>query len=140
MKNTKEKANKSWIILDAKNEILGRLACKISNILRGKNKISYSPNIDNGDYVIVINAKKIKTTGQKLKKKLYYRHSGYVGKLKSITLETMLEKHPTFIIKTAVKGMLPKNKLNKVFLKKLKIYPYEDHPHCAQKPKTIEIK
>ncbi|HFL8824216.1 MAG TPA: 50S ribosomal protein L13 [Candidatus Azoamicus sp. OHIO1] len=138
MKKIEKKETATWIILDAENEILGRLACKISTILRGKNKITYAPNKDTGDYVIVINAKKIKTTGNKLKNKTYYRHSGYPGHLKSVTLETMLNKHPGFVLKNAVKGMLPKNKLSDIFLKKLKIYPDNIHPHSAQKPKILE--
>ncbi len=127
-----------WKLIDAKNEILGRLASKISIILMGKNKSTYLPNKVNGDYVIVINSKEIKFTGNKLENKLYYKHSGRPGSLKVKNLKTMLNTNPNYILKNAVKGMLPKNKLSKILLKRLKIYQEHIHPHNAQKPKFIE--
>jgi len=129
---------KEWIIFDAKDKILGRLACNIVEILIGKNNPEYSFNKDSGDYVIVINVSKILLTGNKLKQKIYYKHSEYPGNMKAIPLKNMMEKHPTFILKNAIKGMLPKNKLQQVFLKKLKLYPNDAHPHIAQKPTFIK--
>jgi len=126
-----------WYIIDAQGQTLGRLASKISNILRGKNKATYIPNMDNGSSVIVTNASKINVTGKKKQKKTYYRYSGYPGGLKSTTLDKLLEKHPDRVIRFAVKGMLPKNKLQKVFLKKLRIYPGDCHNHQAQTPESI---
>ncbi|MCD6545953.1 MAG: 50S ribosomal protein L13, partial [Thermotogae bacterium] len=121
------------------NKILGRLASKIATILQGKNKPEYSPNSDCGDYVIVTNCEKIILTGKKLKDKKYYRHSGYLGNLKVKTAGEILEKNPEFLIKQAVKGMLPKNKLGRRMLKKLKVYAGPEHPHQAQKPEIIDL-
>jgi len=128
-----------WFIVDANEQILGRMATKIADILRGKNKPTFTPHMDMGDSVIVINAEKIKLTGNKWKDKKYYRHSGYIGNLKEITAEKLLEKDPTRIIVAAVKGMLPKNKLQQVFLKKLRVFVGADHQHTAQKPELLEL-
>lgn len=130
---------KSWYIVDAKGQRLGRLATRIADTLRGKNKPEYTPNIDTGDYVVVINAKEIETTGKKMEDKMYYRHSGYPGGLKERTLAEMLEKKPEEVIRLAVKGMMPKNRLANAQLKKLKIYAGADHPHEAQQPKELEL-
>ena len=129
----------SWIIIDAKGKTLGRFASKIANILSGKNKPEYTPNADLGDYVIVINAGEINVTGKKLDQKMYYRHSGYPGGIKSKPLRKVGEETPTEAIKSAVKGMLPKSKLGRQMLTKLKIYSDENHPHLAQKPIILEL-
>jgi len=129
--------SKEWLVIDADGEILGRLATKIADLLRGKGKPTYAANIDVGDYVIVINAKKIKVTGNKLSDKLYYRHTGYPGGLRETNLEKLLEQHPDRAITLAVKGMLPKNKLQQVYLKKLRVFADDNHPHEAQCPKAI---
>ena len=130
---------RKWYVVDAEGETLGRLASKIAVILRGKHKPIYSPSVDCGDYVIVLNAEKISVTGQRLDQKVYYRHSGYPGGIRSITLREQLEKHPTRPIELAVKGMLPKNKLGRKMLKKLKVYTGSEHPHQAQQPVQLEI-
>ena len=131
--------DQSWILVDAKNKTLGRLASKIAIRLRGKHKPEFSPNADLGDYVVVINAKKISVTGKKLTQKKYYRHSGYPGGIKHKSLGQVLEDSPSQAIKSAVKGMLPKNKLGKNMMKKLKVYDTDDHPHQAQKPLSVEL-
>ena len=131
--------DQSWILIDAKDKTLGRLAAKIAPRLRGKHKPEYTPNSDLGDYIIVINANSINVTGQKLKQKKYYRHSGYPGGLKSKTLDELLEISPEEVIISAVRGMLPKNKLGRKMLKKLKVYQEADHPHQAQNPHKIDI-
>jgi len=131
--------DQSWILIDAKDKTLGRLAAKIAPRLRGKHKPEYTPNSDLGDYIIVINANSINVTGQKLKQKKYYRHSGYPGGLKSKTLDELLEISPEEVIISAVRGMLPKNKLGRKMLKKLKVYQEKDHPHQAQNPHKIDI-
>jgi large subunit ribosomal protein L13 len=136
----KEQLEKKWFLIDAGNKNLGRLSTIIANVLRGKNKVIFTPHVDCGDFVIVINASKIKVTGNKLDDKLYYRHSGYVGNLKSTNLKEMIVKKPEFVIKNAVKGMLPHNILGRHILRKLKVYPGETHPHQAQNPQVIEIK
>ncbi len=131
--STKESdIERKWWVIDASGRTLGRLATEIAILLRGKHKPIYSPHLDVGDYVIVINAAKISVTGNKLTNKTYYRHSQYPGGLKSITLERMLEKHPARVIEYAVKGMLPHNRLGAAMLKKLKVYPGAEHPHQAQ--------
>ena len=131
--------NKEWYIIDAEKAILGRLASKVASILKGKHKPSYLPHIDNGDYIVVVNAKNINVTGNKLEGKIYYKHSGYVGNLKSICLGDMLKKDPSHVIKNAVKGMLPKNSLGRSMIKKLKIYNDDKHEHHAQKPKKLDL-
>jgi large subunit ribosomal protein L13 len=130
---------KDWHIVDAKDKVLGRLAAKVASVLMGKDKVIYSPHQDTGDEVIVINARKVKTTGKKLKQKVYKRYSAYPGGLNLETLETVLKKRPDYVIRHAVKGMLPKNKMGDKLLKKLRVYPDEAHPHRAQKPKTLKI-
>lgn len=133
------KKPQEWHIIDAKDVILGKLAVKVSDILRGKNKSVYSPHIDMGGYVVVINAKDVKVTGSKLTDKKYYRHSGYYGNTKQWDLASMLEKDATYVIKQAVMGMLPKNRMRKEFLKKLKVYAGSEHPHASQQPKELTI-
>ena len=130
---------KKWYLIDTKEKILGRLASQIANILRGKNKPIFTPHMDAGDYVIVINADKIILTGDKIEKKMYYHHSGYVGGLKKTTAKEMILKKPESLIKLAVKGMLPKNSLGRRQLTKLKVYAGQDYPHQAQRPEKLEI-
>ena len=128
-----------WFIVDAEGKTLGRLASRIAVILRGKHKPTFSPAVDVGDFVIVVNAEKIRVTGRKMQQKKYYRHSGYPGGLSEITLADQLERHPTRVIKLAVRGMLPRNRLGRKMLKKLKVYAGPDHPHQAQQPKPLEL-
>jgi large subunit ribosomal protein L13 len=135
----KDKIEKKWWLIDADGVVLGRLATKIATILRGKDKAIYTPFFDSGDFVIVINSKKVKLTGKKEEQKMYYKHSGYMGGLKETSYKHMMEKYPERIIKNAVKGMLPKNKLNRKILKKLKIYAGSEHKHIAQKPEALKI-
>jgi len=130
---------REWFVVDAEGETLGRLASKIAPILKGKHKPIYTPHLDCGDFVVVINADKVRVTGRKLDQKLYHRHSGYPGGLKSITLREQLNKHPERVISLAVKGMLPKNKLGRRMFKKLKVYASDSHPHEAQQPKPLEF-
>ena len=130
---------RKWYIVDVKDKILGRLASRIALILIGKNKPQYSPHLDCGDFVVVVNADKFRVTGKKMKDKIYYSHSFYPGGLKKITLESMLEKHPERVIYHAVSGMLPKNKLRTRRLRRLKIYTVSDHPHKAQSPQKINL-
>ncbi len=134
-----EEIKREWWIVDAQGKTLGRLASEVARILRGKHKPYYTPHLDCGDYVIVINAEKIHVTGKKLDDKIYYRHSGYPGGLKSFTLREMLKRRPTRVIRKAVWGMLPHNRLGRRMIKKLKVYAGEKHPHQAQKPKPLEI-
>jgi len=129
---------KNWLLINAKDEILGRMASKIASILIGKTKTNYLPNKISGDNIIIINSSQIKVTGKKLKQKLYYKHSGYPGGLKKTPLKDMIKKNPNFVIKNAVKGMLPKNKLQKILLKNLKVYSSAFHPHIAQNPQTLK--
>ena len=130
---------KSWILVDATNKTLGRLATKVAFRLIGKHRPEYTPNADLGDYVIVINAEKVTVTGQKLFQKKYYKHSGFPGGIKEKSLKEVLDSSAEEVIKSAVKGMLPKNKLGKQMIKKLKVYNSEQHPHEAQKPIEIEL-
>lgn len=130
---------REWYVVDAQGKSLGRLASGIAKILRGKHKPIYVPYMDCGDYVIVVNAEKVRVTGRKLDQKFYYRHSGYPGGLKSISLRDQLQKHPTRILEAAVRGMLPKNRLGRAMIKKLKIYAGGSHPHQAQQPKVLEL-
>ena len=129
----------SWFLLDAKEQTLGRFATKVANILSGKNKPEYTPNADMGDYVVVINAKKMRVTGKKLDQKIYYRHSGYPGGIKSKLLREVMNSSASDALKSAVKGMLPKNKIGKQMLTKLKVYDDDSHPHSAQKPLSIDL-
>jgi len=135
----KNQIEKEWFLVDAENKILGRLASKIALILRGKNKPIFTPHLDTGDFVIVINARKVKLTGKKLKDKIYYHYTGYPGGLKSITAKDLLQTKPEEIIRKAVWGMLPKTKLGRKMLSKLKVYPENQHPHEAQQPKKIDL-
>lgn len=130
---------KKWHLIDANERVLGRIATEIANLLRGKNKPIFTPHMDSGDYVVVVNADKVVLTGGKLEKKMYYRHSGYVGGLKKATAKEILQKRPENLIRFAVKGMLPKTSLGRRQLTKLKIYAGPDHPHQAQKPENLEI-
>lgn len=130
---------RQWFVVDAEGQTLGRLASKIATVLRGKHKATYSPAVDSGDYVIVVNAEKIAVTGRRLDQKMYYRHSGYMGGLKEITLREQLERFPTRAIESAVKGMLPKNSLGRKMFKKLKVYAGPEHPHEAQQPEPLEF-
>lgn len=129
----------AWWVVDVEGKTLGRVATQIAAILRGKHKPIYTPNVDTGDYVVVINAGKVHVTGQKLEKKIYYRHSGYPGGLKERTLREQLDRFPDRPITAAVKGMLPKSKLGRAMLKKLKVYSGSEHPHAAQKPQILEV-
>jgi large subunit ribosomal protein L13 len=130
---------RGWFLVDVENKVLGRVATQIANVLRGKNKPLFSPSVDTGDFVIVVNAEKVALTGNKLSDKIYYSHSGYPGGIKSITAGKLLEKKAEDIIRKAVKGMLPKNKLASHMLKKLKIYVGSTHPHEAQQPKSLQV-
>jgi len=135
----KEDIEKKWYLIDAKDKNLGRLSTRVAKILRGKDKVLFTPHVDCGDFVIVINAKHIKVSGNKVDDKLYYRHSGYVGNLKSTNLRDMLVKHPEFVLRHSVKGMIPHNILGRQILKKLKIYAGDNHPHESQKPEVLEV-
>ena len=130
---------RKWYVVDAEGKTLGRLASEVANVLRGKKKPIYTPHIDTGDYVIVVNAEKVKTTGKKLNQKKYYHHSEYVGGMKETTLKEMLQKKPEFVITHAVKGMLPKGPLGRQMLRKLHVYAGPEHKHEAQKPEAMEI-
>lgn len=130
---------REWYVVDAQGQTLGRLASRIASVLRGKHKPQYSPAVDVGDHVIVVNADKIRVTGRKMEQKMYYRHSGYPGGLTEITLADQLERHPNRVIHAAVRGMLPRNRLGRSMLKKLKIYAGPEHPHEAQQPKPLEF-
>jgi len=135
----KIEVQKNWFVVDLENQVLGRAAAKIAHVLRGKHKAIYTPHVDTGDFVIVLNADKVRLTGNKLADKKYYRHTGYPGGIREITAGKLLEKRPEDVIKKAVKGMLPKNKLGRQMFKKLKVYAGSDHPHAAQQPKSLEI-
>jgi len=135
----KEDVTKEWYLIDAQDRVLGRVATKIANILRGKEKAIFSPHVDTGDFVIVVNAEKIRLTGNKLAGKVYYHHSGYPGGLKAVTAEKLLAKRPEELLRRAVRGMLPKNKLGSKIFKKLKVYAGPAHEHEAQQPKPISV-
>lgn len=130
---------RDWYLVDAENQVLGRIATQIANVLRGKNKATFTPSVDTGDFVIVVNAEKIALTGNKMADKAYYSHSGFPGGLKTITAGKLLEKKPEELIRKAVKGMLPKNKLARHMLSKLKVYAGSAHPHKAQQPKALNV-
>ncbi|MGB9892023.1 MULTISPECIES: 50S ribosomal protein L13 [Thermodesulfovibrio] len=135
----KEEVNRRWFIFDANGQTLGRFASRIAKVLMGKNKPTYTPNVDNGDFVVVINAEKIRVTGKKLTDKIYYHHTGYMGNLKAETLKERLEKEPEEVIVDAVWGMLPKTRLGRKMIKKLKVYRGSEHPHIAQKPEPLKL-
>ena len=130
---------KEWVVIDATNDVLGRLASQIAKILRGKNKPGYTPHVDCGDYVIVVNAEKVKLTGDKLTEKVYVRHTGYPGGQRFATAQDYLKKKPEFVIEEAVRGMLPKTRLGEAIFKNLKVYAGAEHPHAAQNPKAIKL-
>ncbi|WP_349258503.1 50S ribosomal protein L13 [Aggregatilinea sp.] len=136
---TPEDIQREWYVVDAKDKTLGRLATEVARILRGKHKPIFAPHMDTGDYVIIINCEKIRVTGDKLDSKVYYRHSGYPGGIKSVTLRQQLDKFPDRVLHEAVRGMLPKNKLGRAMIKKLKIYSGDKHPHQAQQPKVLDL-
>jgi large subunit ribosomal protein L13 len=137
---TKESdVQRDWYVVDARGQTLGRLATRVASVLRGKHKPIYSPAVDVGDYVVVVNAEKVHVTGRKLDQKIYYRHSGYPGGLKEITLRNLLQKYPARVIEHAVRGMLPKNRLGRKLFKHLKVYVGSEHPHVAQQPKPLEL-
>jgi large subunit ribosomal protein L13 len=135
----KDQVARDWYVVDAQDLVLGRVATTIANVLRGKHKATFTPSVDTGDFVIVLNADKIALTGNKLAGKVYYSHSGHPGGIKSVTAGKMLETKPEELIRKAVKGMLPKNKLARHMLKKLKIYTTSSHPHQAQNPKPLNV-
>ena len=135
----KDEVPGDWYVVDADGKTLGRLASEVATRLRGKHKPEYTPHMDVGDHIVVVNASKIKVTGKKPQQKIYYRFTGYVGNLKSVTLEDQLSAHPERVIEHAVKGMLPKNPLGRQMARKLRVYPGAEHPHTAQQPQTLEI-
>jgi large subunit ribosomal protein L13 len=135
----KEDIERQWVVIDAQDQVLGRLATRVATILRGKNKPIFTNHVDTGDFVIIVNAEKVRLTGNKLDAKMYYRHSGYPGGIKGMSAREMLARKPEQVIKIAVKGMLPKNRLASQVITKLKVYAGPDHPHKAQQPEKIAI-
>jgi large subunit ribosomal protein L13 len=135
----KEELEHQWYVVNAEGKILGRLATKLADLLRGKTKPTYTPHLDTGDFVVVVNAGKVTLTGKKMKDKIYYHHTGHPGGIKEINAEKLLAKKPTEMIRMAVKGMLPKNSLGRQMLRKLKVYPGPNHPHEAQRPVPLDI-
>ena len=134
-----ETVNREWFVVDASDKVLGRIAADIASRLRGKHKPEYTPHVDTGDYIVVVNAEKVRVTGNKAKDKMYYHHTGYVGGIKEISFEKLIEKAPERAIESAVKGMLPKGPLGRAMLKKLKVYAGENHPHGAQQPQELSL-
>ncbi len=134
-----ETVQRDWYVVDASGKTLGRLASEIARRLRGKHKPEYTPHVDTGDYIIVVNAEKVRVTGNKLKDKIYHHHTGYIGNLKSESLGKLLERHPERVIEKAVKGMMPRNPLGRRMLKKLKVYAGSEHAHTAQQPQPLEF-
>ena len=130
---------RDWFVVDADGKTLGRLASEVALRLRGKHKPEYTPHVDTGDYIVIINAEKVRVTGRKSTDKIYYHHTGYIGNLKSISFEKLIDKAPERVIQTAVKGMLPKNSLGRAMFKKLKVYAGSEHGHAAQQPKPLDI-
>lgn len=130
---------RDWFLVDATGKTLGRLASEIARRLRGKHKPEYTPHVDTGDYIVVVNAEKVRVTGSKLSDKVYYHHTGYIGNMKSATLEKLLEKSPERVIEYAVKGMLPKNALGRTMFSKLKVYAGPEHKHASQQPQALDI-
>lgn len=131
--------DRNWYLVDAQNKTLGRLSTEIASRLRGKHKPIYTPHVDTGDYIVVVNASKIRVTGKKLTDKIYYKHTGYIGNLKSENLETMLEKYPERVLMKSVRGMLPKSKLGNAMIKKLRVFAGPEHTHIAQQPEPLEL-
>jgi large subunit ribosomal protein L13 len=134
-----EDIEREWYLVDAEGQTLGRLASRIAPILKGKHKPVYTPHLDCGDFIVVVNAEKVRVTGRKMDQKRYHRHSGYPGGLTSVTLREQLDRHPERVLLAAVRGMLPKNKLGRRMIKKLKVYAGDSHPHQAQQPKPLEL-
>ena len=130
---------RAWFVIDADSQVLGRLATEIARRLRGKHKAAYTPHVDTGDYIVVVNAEKVRVTGNKAAAKTYYRHTGYPGGIKATRFESMIEKHPERVIEKAVKGMLPRNPLGRAAFRKLKVYAGPDHPHSAQRPSPLAL-
>jgi large subunit ribosomal protein L13 len=139
LKKSEALSQRRWHLIDANGQVLGRLATRIADILRGKHKAVFTPHVDGGDFVVVINARGIKLTGKKLEKKLYYRHSEYPGGLRTTVAQKLLAEKPENLVRLAVKGMLPKNRLSRRLYTKLKVYPGGDHPHAAQKPEPLAL-
>ena len=135
----KNDINRNWYLVDAQNKTLGRLSTEIAIRLRGKHKPIYTPHVDTGDYIVVVNASKIRVTGKKMTDKVYYKHTGYIGNLKSENLESMLKKSPEKVLMKSVRGMLPKTKLGSVMIKKLRVFAGSEHTHVAQQPESLEI-
>lgn len=136
----KEDLDHKWYLVNADGKVLGRLSTELAKILKGKNKPTYTPHMDTGDFVVVVNAEKVTLTGKKMKDKIYYHHTGYPGGIKEMNAEKLLAKKPTEMIRIAVKGMLPKNSLGRQMIRKLKIYPGPNHPHEAQRPTPLDLK
>lgn len=134
-----EEIQREWLLVDAEGKTLGRLSTEIARILRGKHKAIYTPHVDCGDFVVVVNADKIRVSGERLDTHIYYRHSGYMGGLKEVTMRRMLQTHPERVLQFAVRGMLPKNRLGRQMYKKLKVYATPDHPHAAQQPRAVDL-
>ena len=134
-----DSVKRDWFVVDADGKTLGRLAAEIAHRLRGKHKAEYTPHVDTGDYIVVVNAEKIQVTGNKAKDKMYYRHTGYVGNMKSISFEKLIDKAPERTIEIAVKGMLPRSPLGRTMMKKLKVYAGAEHPHAAQQPQPLNV-
>lgn len=130
---------RDWFVVDASGQTLGRLATELARRLRGKHKPEFTPHVDTGDYIVVVNAEKIRVTGNKLQDKMYFKHTGYIGNLKSTNLEKLLQEHPERALESAVKGMLPKNSLGRAMFRKLRVYPGPNHEHAAQQPQPLEI-
>jgi len=135
----KEEIERDWYVVDAEGQTLGRLASRIATILKGKHKPIYTPHLDCGDFVIILNADKVRVTGRKMDQKFYYRYSGYPGGLSQISLRDQLARHPERVLQAAIRGMLPKNKLGRKMIKKLKVYAGDEHPHQAQQPKPLDL-
>ncbi len=131
---------RDWYVVDASGQVLGRLATQIAHLLRGKHKPTFTPSMDGGDFVIVVNADKVQLTGRKVEQKMYYRHSGYPGGLREIPFKEMMAKHPDRVVRLAVKGMLPKSRMGRKMLRKLRVYAGPEHPHVAQKPQVYEVR
>ena len=136
---TEKTIKRGWFVVDAADKTLGRLSTEIAMRLRGKHKPEFTPNLDTGDFIVVVNAEKVRTTGKKLTDKIYYHHTGYPGGIKSISLEKLMAKHPTQALEKAVRGMMPKGPLGRQMLRKLKVYAGTDHPHAAQQPEVLDI-
>lgn len=134
-----EEVRRDWYLVDASDKTLGRLASELASRLRGKHKPEFTPHVDTGDHIVVVNAARIRVTGNKMKDKMYYRHTGYIGNLKSTNLEALIQTHPEQALELAVKGMLPKNRLGRAMFKKLRVFPGPEHTHQAQQPQSLDI-